>query len=424
MSLSFRRDYHRVTVVFLFRVKTKVTPWKVLKQRDFGFFWVSLLFSAIGTQISAVAIAWQVYQITNSPFQLGLTGLFRALPVMILSLPGGVVADRIDRRKLLIMTQSLAALLSLTLAALTSTGKIEVWQIYAVTFLSGAVGIFDAPARTAMIPALVSADQLASAYALNITWRQIATLAGPFVGGIVLSAWGISQAYYLDAASFAAVIICLASMQRRVQPAVEKKESAFQSVRAGFVFIRESSVILALMAMDACVQFFGAYRSMMPVFARDILGSGPSALGLLLGVPALGALAGSGVILAAGNPRRKGQLIISVTLLYTVGLICFALSRSLMLSLAIVFCLGLVDAVGETLRDTLVQSTTPDAMRGRVKSFDQVFMSAGTYLGHAQMGAAASLFGVPGALVIGGCIGSAAVLAIAKFSRSLRALSH
>jgi MFS family permease len=178
------------------------------------------------------------------------------------------------------------------------------------------------------------------------------------------------------------------------------------------------------MGMDACVQFFGAYRSMMPVFARDILGSGPSGLGLLLGVPALGALAGSGVILAAGNPRRKGRLIISVTLLYTLGLICFALSRSLLLSLAIVFCLGLVDAVGETLRDTLVQLSTPDAMRGRVKSFDQVFMSAGTYLGHAQMGAAASLFGVPGALVIGGCVGSAAVLTIARFSRSLRSIAN
>jgi predicted MFS family arabinose efflux permease len=275
-----------------------------------------------------------------------------------------------------------------------------------------------------MIPALVSADQLASAYALNITWRQIATLAGPFVGGVVLSAWGISQAYYLDATSFAAVIICLTCMQRRVKPAVVRKESPFESVRAGFVFIRESSVILALMGMDACVQFFGAYRSMMPVFARDILGSGPSTLGLLLGIPALGALAGSGVVLAAGNPRRKGQLIIGVTLIYTVGLICFALSRSLVLSLAIVFCLGLVDAVGETLRDTLVQLTTPDAMRGRVKSFDQVFMSAGTYLGHAQMGAAASLFGVPGALVIGGCIGSAAVLTIARFSRSLRSIAN
>jgi hypothetical protein len=183
-------------------------------------------------------------------------------------------------------------------------------------------------------------------------------------------------------------------------------------------------VILALMGMDACVQFFGAYRSMMPAFARDIFGSGPATLGLLLGVPALGALAGSGVVLATGNPHRKGQLIIGVTLIYTIGLVCFGLSRSLILSLAIVFCLGLVDAIGETLRDTLVQLTTPDAMRGRVKSFDQVFMSAGTYFGYAQMGAAASLFGVPSALVIGGCIGSAAVLTIAKFSRSLRTISR
>jgi len=403
-------------------VKSPVTPWQVLKQRDFGLFWLSLLFSAVGTQISTVAIAWQVYEITNSPFQLGLTGLFRALPVMILSLPGGVLADRMDRRKLLIITQSLAALLSLALGLLSSAGQIRVWHIYTVTFLSGAVGIFDAPARTAMIPALVSAEQLASAYALNITWRQIATLGGPFIGGLVISALGISPAYYIDAVSFLAVIVCLAFMRRQVMPTREKKESPLESVRAGFNFIRENSVILGLMSMDTCVQFFGAYRSMMPAFARDILGTGPAGLGALLGVPALGALAGSGIVLAAGNPRRKGQLIIGVTLLYTIGLICFALSRSLTLSLLIVFCLGLVDAIGETLRDTLVQLTTPDQMRGRVKSFDQVFMSAGTYMGHAQMGAAASFIGVPGALILGGCVGSAAVLMVAKFARSLRTL--
>ncbi len=398
----------------------RITPWQVLRQRDFGLFWLSLLFSAVGTQISAVAIAWQVYEITNSPLQLGLTGLFRALPVMILSLPGGVLADRIDRRKLLIVTQSLAALLSLALALLTAAGRIQVWHIYAVTFLAGAVGIFDAPARTAMIPALVPAEQLASAYALNITWRQIATLGGPFIGGIVISALGIAPAYYIDAASFLAVIVCLAFMRRRVKPPASRKESPLESVRAGFKFIRENPVILSLMSMDTCVQFFGAYRSMMPVFARDILGTGPAGLGALLGVPAFGALAGSGIVLAAGNPRRKGRLIIGVTLIYTAGLICFALSRSLILSLVIVFLLGLVDAVGETLRDTLVQLATPDAMRGRVKSFDQVFMSAGTYAGHAQLGAAASFFGAPGALVLGGCIGSAAVLIVAKFAGSLR----
>jgi MFS family permease len=399
----------------------QVTPWQVLKQRDFGLFWASLLFSAVGSQISTVAIAWQVYEITNSPFQLGLTGLFRALPVMILSIPGGVLADRIDRRWLLIVTQSLAALLALALALLSYLDAVRVWQIYLVTFLAGAVGIFDAPARTALIPALVKPEQLATAYALNISWRQIATLAGPFIAGIVIASVGISTSYFIDALSFSSVIVCLALMRARPAPRIsEAKESPLESVRAGFNYIRDNSAILGLMGMDTCVQFFGAYRSMMPVFARDILGTGPTGLGALLGVPAFGALAGSAVVMAAGNPKQKGRLIITVTLIYTAGLICFALSRSFALSLAIVFLLGAVDAVGETLRDTLVQLTTPDAMRGRVKSFDQVFMSAGTYLGHAQIGTAAAFLGVSGALVMGGLLGSAGVLLVAKFARGLR----
>jgi MFS family permease len=399
----------------------QVTPWQVLKQRDFGLFWASLLFSAVGSQISTVAIAWQIYEITNSPFQLGLAGLFRALPVMLLSIPGGVVADRMDRRWLLIITQGLAALLALALALLSHFGQVQVWHIYTVTFLSGAVGIFDSPARTALIPTLVRPEQLATAYALNITWRQIATLAGPFIGGIVIATVGISISYFIDALSFLSVIVCLALMRARPAPTSGvKKESPLESVRSGFEFIRGNTAVLGLMGMDTCVQFFGAYRSMMPVFARDILAVGPAGLGALLGVPAFGALAGSAIVLAVGNPKRKGQLIITVTLIYTAGLICFALSRSLILSLAIGFFLGLVDAIGETLRDTLVQLITPDAMRGRVKSFDQVFMSAGTYLGHAQLGTAATFLGVSGAWVMGGCLGSAGVLLVAKYARNLR----
>lgn len=398
-----------------------VTPWQVLKQRDFGLFWASLLFSAVGSQISTVAIAWQVYELTNSPFQLGLAGLFRALPIMVLSIPGGVLADRVDRRMLLIVTQSLAALLALALALLSYFGTVQVWHIYLVTFLSGAVGIFDSPARTALIPTLVRPEQLATAYALNITWRQIATLSGPFIGGVIIASVGLSASYFIDALSFSSVIICLALMRARpAPPSGEKKESPLQSVRGGFEFIRDNSAILGLMGMDTCVQFFGAYRSMMPVFARDILAVGPTGLGALLGVPAFGALAGSAIVMAMGNPRRKGQMIIGVTLIYTVGLVCFALSRSLALSLAIVFLLGLVDAIGETLRDTMIQLITPDPMRGRVKSFDQVFMSAGTYLGHAQIGTAASFLGVPGALVMGGCLGSAGVLLVARYARGLR----
>jgi MFS family permease len=401
----------------------KVTPWQVLKQRDFGLFWASLLFSAVGSQISTVAIAWQIYEITNSPFQLGLAGLFRALPIMLLSIPGGVLADRMDRRLLLIVTQSLAALLALALALLSYFGTVQVWHIYTVTFLSGAVGIFDSPARTALIPALVRPEQLATAYALNITWRQIATLSGPFIGGVIIATVGLSASYFIDALSFLSVIFCLALMRARPAPASGgKKESPLESIRGGFEFIRDNTAILGLMGMDTCVQFFGAYRSMMPVFARDILAVGPAGLGALLGVPAFGALAGSAIVLAVGNPKRKGQLIITVTLIYTAGLICFALSRSLILSLAIGFFLGLVDAVGETLRDTLVQLITPDPMRGRVKSFDQVFMSAGTYLGHAQIGTAATFLGVSGALVMGGCLGSAGVLLVAKYARGLRTI--
>jgi MFS family permease len=403
-------------------VTRQVTPWQVLAQRDFGLFWTSLLLSAVGSEIAAVAIAWQVYEITNSPFQLGLTGLFRALPVMILSIPGGIVADRMDRRRLLIITQSLAALLALALGLLTSTEQIGVWHIYAITFLSGAVSIFDAPARTALVPALVRAEHLASAYALNITWRQTATLAGPFLGGICISVFGLAASYYIDAVSFLSVIICLFFIRTRSSPPAEKKEAPLQSVRAGFNFIRENAAILTLMSMDTWVNFFGAYRSMMPAFARDILGTGPAGLGALLGMPAFGALVGSGIVMAMGNPKQKGKLIIWVTLLYTAGLICFALSRALALSLIIVFALGLLDAIGETLRDTLIQLMTPDRMRGRVKSFDQVFMSTGTYAGHAQMGTAATFIGVPGALILGGFLASAAVLWVARYARSLRSM--
>src|SRR4029434_11027806 len=291
----------------------KVTPWQVLAQRDFGLFWISLLFSAVGSQISTIAVAWQVYENNNSPFQLGLTGLFRALSVMTFYIPGGVVADRMDRRWLLIITQSLAAVLALILCLLTSTGQVRVWHIYAVTFLSGAVGIFDVPARTALIPLLVSGEQLASAYALNITSRQIAALAGPFLGGIIISAFGISISYFIDALSFFSVIVCLAFMRARPGPPAEKTESPLQSVRSGFNFIRENSAILGLMSMDTCVNFFGAYQSMSPASPGDIRAPAPAGLGALLGVPAFGALVGSGVVLAAGNPRRKGRLIIGVT---------------------------------------------------------------------------------------------------------------
>jgi len=282
------------------------------------------------------------------------------------------------------------------------------------TFFSTALMTFDQPTRSAMIPNLVPRDHLATAFALNVTLRQTALLAGPFVGGVVIAWAGVRWAYYLDAASFLAIIGCLLSMRLgQVLPAT-KKEPALKSLLEGFVFVRNNPLILGMLVMDTCVTFFGAYRAMMPVFAKDILGVGAPGLGALLGAPAMGALVGSGVVMALGNPRGKARLIVSITLLYTAGLIAFALSRSFAFSFLVAFFLGGFDAMGETLRMTLIQMATPDELRGRVQGLVHVFVIGGPFMGHAQVGLVAAVLGAPGAVVAGGLIAAAVVGLMAK----------
>jgi MFS family permease len=395
-------------------MKNRVRPWDVLASRDFGLFWSSLLISGIGSQLTSVAMAWQIYEMTNSPLQLGITGLFRAAPIILFSLTGGWLADRMDRRRLLIVTQIVAMLLSLVLAVLTDSGRVKVWHIYAVTFLSTAVMTFDQPARSAMIPSLVPREHLATAFALNITLRQAAFLAGPFIGGVLIAWAGLSWSYYIDAASFLGVIVCLFYMRVRQSDKPPVREPALKSMQEGFSFVWDNSAILGLLVMDTCVSFFGAYRAMMPVFARDILGVGPTGLGVLLGAPALGALIGSSVVMGWSGLSRKPRLIIPITLCYTFGLVLFGLSHWFALSFAIALILGAVDSIGETLRMTIIQLLTPDELRGRVQGLVHVFVIGGPFMGHAQIGLMASAFGAPGAVVAGGVIGSVAVALTAK----------
>src|SRR5258706_7895216 len=391
-----------------------VRPWDVLAEKNFALFWLSLLVSGIGSQLTSVAVAWQIYQITDSPLKLGLTGLFRAVPIIGFAVTGGWLADRVERRRLLIATQILSLAMSLGIALLTDSGHIRAWQIYAIVFAQSALMSFDLPARNALIPSLVRREHLATAFALSVTLRQTALLAGPFIAGVIIAWAGIRWCYYIDAASFLAVIVCLWLMRIRVAPAPSRREPALGSMIESFAFIRRSGVIWALLVMDASVSFFGAYRAMMPVFARDILMVGPTGLGALLGAPAIGALVGSGIVMAMGNPRRKARLIVAITLFYTVGVVAFALSRSFALSLAVAFTLGAVDSVGETLRMTVIQLMTPDALRGRVHGLVHVFVIGGPFLGQAEVGLAAAFLGAPGALVAGGIIGSVVVGAMAR----------
>lgn len=384
-----------------------------MAEKNFGLFWVSLLVSSIGNQLSHVAIGWQIYELTSSPLQLGLTGVFRALPVVVFSLTGGVLADRVDRRRLLIFTQTVAMILALLLAVLTHTGLVRVWHIYAITFLTGAATTFDLPARTALIPSLVARENLSNAFALNVTLRQTATLVGPFFAGVLIAALGLSGSYFINAASYLGVIVCLAAMRVRATEAPARKESTWQAMKGGLRFVGGHSVILGLLGMDTCVNVFSAHRLLAPVFARDILNVGPQGLGALLGAPAIGALIGSSIIIGIGTPKKSGQLLLWVTAVYALLLCAFALSRSFALSLLICFFIGALDSIGETLRVTLIQLITPDAMRGRVQSLVHIFVFGIPLLGQGPMGALGSAIGAAGAVLVGGLLGIAVVAAAA-----------
>src|ERR1043166_7218500 len=318
-----------------------VRPWTVLAEKNFALFWASLLVSSIGSQLTTVAVAWQVYEMTDSAAQLGLTGLFRAVPLIAFAFTGGWLADRVEPRRLLIAAQALGLVLSLALGFLTDAGRVQVWHIYAILFAESALMSFDNPTRYALIPSLVKPAQLTTGFALSVTLRQTAFLAGPFIAGAIIAFGGVVWCYYLDAASFLAAIVCLRLLKIRVAPA-PSRERGLKSMMQGLAFILKNPIVLALLVMDASVNFFGAYRGLMPIFARDILGVGPTGLGALLGAPAFGALAGSGVAMMMGDPKRKTRLIVAVTLLYAAALVAFALSGSFMLSLAICFALGVL----------------------------------------------------------------------------------
>ena len=390
-----------------------VRPWTVLAEKNFALFWFSLLVSSIGSQLTTVAVAWQVYEMTDSAAQLGLTGFFRAVPLIAFAFTGGWLADRVERRRLLIAAQALGLVLSLALGLLTDAGRVQVWHIYAILFAESALMSFDNPTRYALIPSLVKPEHFTTGFALSVTLRQTAFLAGPFIAGAIIAYGGVVWCYYLDAASFLAAIVCLRLLKIRAAPQ-PGRERGLKSMMQGLAFIRQKPIVLALLVMDAGVNFFGAYRGLMPIFARDLLAVGPTGLGALLGAPAVGALAGSGVAMMMGDPKRKSRLIVAVSLLYAAALVAFALSRSFALSLAVCFALGVLDAVGETLRMTVIQLATPDELRGRVQAVAFVFLIGGPFLGQAEVGFAAQLIGATGALVLGGVVATAIVAAMAR----------
>src|SRR5581483_1046751 len=268
----------------------------LLRQRDFCVFWTGSFLSSIGTQFTTVAMAWQIYELTNSPLQIGLLGVARALPQIALLLVGGLLADAMDRRKLMMCTQLGLFCVSTTLALLSFAGKASPHLLYAATVFLAFFTSLEQPSRQSMIPSLVPRAQLAQALALQGTQRYVPVIAGPSLAGVVLAIFGPAVCYAVDACSWLAMLAALQLLRTKIPEGGGWKTISLASLREGFRFVGSHGVILPLMILDFSATFFGNVRGLFPIYARDILLVGPKGLGVLYASRAVGSLLAAGAM--------------------------------------------------------------------------------------------------------------------------------
>lgn len=389
-----------------------------LRFYDFRLIWIGEIISMLGTQIQTVALAWLVYVITGSPAALGGVGLARAVPVILLSLFGGALADQVDRRQLLLVTQSTLATFSALLALAVWAGFTSVPLFYGFAVVTAAAGAFDGPTRQAIIPQLVPREALANALTINVLAADASAVVGPAVGGFVLGWLGTSAAFGIDAASFMAVVGALLLM--RARPATPRlARGGLVAVYDGLHFVRERALLWQLMLIDFLATLFVSQTGLLPVFARDVLRVGAEGLGLLYAAPSAGAVLGAMLVTLLPSPRRPGRIVALAIAGYGLALALFALSGNFVVALIFLAAGGGLDAASMAMRHTVRQLATPDELRGRVGALASVFSAGGPRLGEFQNGLVASLIGAQRAMVVGGAACLLMVLSSRVWGRNL-----
>jgi MFS family permease len=368
---------------------------------DFCLFWIGGTLSTVGSQFTLVAMAWQVYELTDSPLQVGLLGLGRALPQMALSLYGGVLADAIDRKRLMMLLQLVQCAISASLAALTIAGLITPGFLFAAAVLFALASALETPSRTAVIPNLVPDDDLHSAIALNMTQRSVAMVIGPSLAGIVLAVSGAAPCYVVDAASWFAMLAGLALIARPLQAAAAGAVS-LAALNDGVKFVVSQQVILAFMILDFGATFFGSTTALLPVYARDILHVNAFGLGMLYTANSVGAIMAGAVMSGRASIERPGKWVLIGVAVYAVSTIGFGLTRTLWLSLVALAGAGAGNTVSAVLRGVTNQRLTPDHFRGRVAAVNNVFVMGGPQLGQFESGVVAALASPQMSAVTGG----------------------
>jgi len=398
----------------------------VLRHRNFRLIWIGLALSFTGSFMQNAALLWHVSLLVppdRKGIALGLVGLVRVVPIVIFSMISGVVADAVDRRKLMLLTQSGSAVVAVGLAWLAFSSNTAVWPVYALAALSSAVGAFDLPARQSLVPSLVPRDDLPNAISLNTIMQQTSQVLGPALGGIVIASTNVGWAYVINAVSFAAVIVALLLMRDVPRPEHPASMEAVSWAAAleGLRFVFRSPLIRSTMLLDFFATFFSSATALLPIFAQDILQVGPRGYGWLYAAPAVGAtMMSMAMVLLTSRIKRRGPVLLWAVGLYGFATVAFGLSRSFWITFAALALTGVADTISMVIRNIVRQMETPDRLRGRMIGVNMVFFVGGPQLGELEAGVVANWLGAPFSVISGGLGCMIAVACLAASTPELR----
>lgn len=380
--------------------------FSALHYRDFRLLWFGAITSTIGTFMQTLAQAWLVYTLTNSPFLLGFDGFLSTGPMLLFSLFGGVVADRMARKKIMMASQIAQGTFALVLAVLIWTHTVKIWHVFLLSFLTGSAQSFSGPAYISLLPLLVKREDVPNAVAMNSMQFNLARVIGPAIGGVVFATLGAAWCFFINGISFGAVLIAL--MMIRMPPIQDQREgprNIFHDMREGFVFVRQRRTLLQLTFLSFAGTFLGMpLFTMLPVVAARIFNLGPRGFSLLQADYGVGSVIGALFVASSSYAAKKGRLALMLQLAFACTLVAFGISRSLGASLVIAFFAGMCIVGVISLYSSLVQLITSDAMRGRVMSIFMLAFRGGMPLGNLLAGFVAQRWSITTALTVNGAV--------------------
>jgi MFS family permease len=379
--------------------------------------WVGLLVSTAGSAMQLAALLWHLRLLSNLPLVVSGIGLARFLPILVFAPFGGVVADAYNRRTVLLITQTTMTLTALALGLLTWQGSIQIWHIYILTAIQAVATSFDGPARQSLVPNLVPRQALASAFSLQSIASNTGSIVGPGLGGIVIAYLGLQYAYLFNAASFLAVIFALlliGPISQEKALVIKGAKASLESIREGVHFVMNQPIILSSMLLDFIATFFSSATTLLPFVARDVLHVGEVAYGWLVSADSVGAVLVGLIFSQQSHIRRQGALLLASVTAYGLATALFGFARTFPFAMLALMLVGAGDSISTILRNTIRQIQTPDYIRGRMVSLNQIFFMGGPQLGEIEAGLVGQLLGIPVSIITGGigCVIGVALVAL------------